>query len=72
VVEWDNAQAKIVALFRTHGSQHVQASTLCVRSPSEFDFFRCLGKLTWTDDDTIQLTSRGGSESWTATRVVPH
>lgn len=68
VVESDDEQAKIVAVFRTPGSEQVHASTLCVRPPSEFAFVPCLGKLKWLDDDTLELTSRSGSESWTATR----
>lgn len=68
VVESDDEQAKIVAVFRAAGGEQVQASTLCVRPPSEFAFVPCLGKLKWLDDDTVELTSRSGSESWTATR----
>ena len=68
VVESDDEQAKIVVMFRTPGSEQVQTSTLCVRPPSEFAFVPCLGKLKWLDDDTVELTSRSGSEAWTATR----
>jgi hypothetical protein len=72
VVESNEEQAKIVAVFRTPGSEHVQASTLCVRPPTEFSFVPCLGKLKWLDDDTVELTSRSGSETWTAKRRQSH
>lgn len=72
VVESDDEQAKIVAVFRAPGGEQMQASTLCVRPPSEFAFIPCLGKLTWLDDDTVQLTSRSGTESWTAARRQSH
>jgi hypothetical protein len=68
VVVSDDEHAKIVAVFRTPGGEEMQASTLCVRPPSEFAFVPCLGKLKWLNDDTVELTSRSGSESWTATR----
>jgi hypothetical protein len=72
VVESNDEQAKIVAVFRTPGSEQMQDATLCVRPPSEFAFVPCLGKLKWLDDDTVELTSRSGSESWTATRRQSH
>lgn len=72
VVEMNDEQAKIIAVFRTPGSEQVQSSTLCVRPPHEFAFVPCLGKLKWLDDDTVELTSRSGSESWTATRRQCH
>lgn len=72
VVEWDDEQAKVVVVFRNLGGEAVQASTLCVRPPSEFAVVPCLGKVTWLDDDTIQLTSRSGSEVWTVTRRHSH
>lgn len=68
VVESDDEQVRIVAVFKTPSGEQMRASTLCVRPPNEFAFIPCLGKLTWLDDDTVQLTSRSGSESWTATR----
>lgn len=69
IVELDDEQAKIVAIFRSREGKREQAATLCIRLPSEFDYVPCLGTLTWLDDDVVQLTSRTGSESWTATRL---
>lgn len=68
VVEMDDEQARIVAVFGAPAGEGMQTSVLCIRPPSEFAFVPCLGKLKWLDDDTIELTSRSGSESWTATR----
>lgn len=68
VVETDDEQAKIFVVFKTPGGEVLQASTLCVRPPSEFGYVPCLGKFEWLSDDTVELTSRSGSESWTAKR----
>lgn len=68
VVETDDEQAKILVVFRTPGGEVVKASTLCLRPPSEFGFVPCLGNFKWLGDDTVELTSRSGDESWTATR----
>ena len=68
VVEMGAEQARIIAKFQTRGSDQIQVSTLCVADPSEFAFVPRLGKLIWLNDDTIQLTSQNGLESWKATR----
>ncbi len=70
LVETDDEQAKIYVVFRTPEGEEVQASTLCVRPPSEFGYVPCLGKFRWLNDDTVELTSRSGSESWSATRLT--
>ena len=70
-VELDDQQAKIFAVFKITGSEKIVVSTLCVKPPSEFAYVPCLGEVVWLDDDTIQLTSRSGAETWQASRSLP-
>ncbi len=69
VIEMDDVEARIVAIFRSKADARESRVLLCARQPSEFLFVPCLGKVEWLDDERLQLTSRSGSESWIA--VVP-
>lgn len=72
VVEHDDSEARIVAVFRRKGSNELSSTVLCSKPPTEFEFSPCLGRLAWLDNETIQLTSRSGSESWVASSATLH
>lgn len=69
IIELNDEEARIVAVFGVPGGDFVQTSTLCTKLPSEFAFVPCLGKLKWLDDDTVELTSKSGSDSWVVSRL---
>lgn len=66
VIDHGDTEVKIVAIFRSVGSEKTIVSTLCSTLPTEFSFVPCLGSLKWIDDSTIELRSRSGVDSWTA------
>lgn len=66
LIEMDDEQARIVASFKTLDGTDIRKIALVTCPPSEFLFVPCLGKLRWIDAETVQLTSRKGDKSWTA------
>lgn len=69
VVEMDDQAARIVVNFKTSENERERSVTLLTCLPDEFCYVPHLGKVAWLNDDTIQLTSRAGDESWVAARL---
>jgi len=59
--------ALIKALFVRDKDEPVGEALLCSTRPNEFLLANLLGEVRWTSESTMELTSKDGSQRWTAT-----